>query len=374
MIQVEGFTPEQIQLIKNTITPGATDDELAYFLTYCKQNGYEPLQKHAMFQIRHSKCQNCNRKGDNKDGCAQCNKGYVRVPVFQPTVDGLLSRAERHPEYDGIQGAVVHMNDDFEFDAVTGQPVKHRFGVKDRGAVVGAWATIKFKSRAPMSMWYSMAEYRAVAGEQMMSKIPEIMLMKAAFSILARRAVPNNVMSMHSAEEFGLMLPAPDSPVALLEDGTTVVENPTRSTHKSAVQALSDAERAKEEEYFGPDPANEQLSDAPAPTEAVVEELPQPEAEPTPEDAQPEMEMKFQVSKGFDKNNLPDKEDPRFFQKLFQVWNTDPKKGQKLLADKYGGDWREACYGEGYTIDVPVGMSNGELKKYIEDKKARAKK
>lgn len=208
------YTPDQITLIKNTVARGASDDELQLFVHWCRSSGFDPLRKQAHFQINNAKCQNC--KGS---GCAQCNKGYVRVPVFIAGIDGLLSRANEFPDYGGITGYAVHEKDEFSFDALSGLPQKHIFGSGERGKLVGAWARVNFKDgKQPLVIWYPASEYASVSGF-IAGKLPDVMIVKAAMSIAIRRAFPNQFSGVYSPEEFGgtinakgeLLMPNPES-------------------------------------------------------------------------------------------------------------------------------------------------------------------
>jgi len=198
------YDQEKIQLIKATVARGATDYELELFVHWCEKSGFDPLRKQAYFSIRKTKCPNCKATG-RLDGqiCPTCDSGYIRVPTFIPGIDGLLSRASEHPNYLGIVGSTVHENDDFAFDAVVQMPVRHVFFAKDRGKVIGAWATVHFRDgRKPFSIWYLMSEYLSVAGP-VSGGMPELQLVKSTYSIAIRRAFPDKFSGAYSAEEFG---------------------------------------------------------------------------------------------------------------------------------------------------------------------------
>jgi len=233
----EGYTRDQITLIKNTVARGATDDELALFLHYCKTSGLDPLRKQATFQIRKTRCPVCHGSG-----CSQCDRGYIRTPTFIAGIDGLLARASQFPNFGGIQAAEVHEKDDFEFDALEGRPVKHKYGAQ-RGPLIGAWATVYFKDgRKPMSAWYSLAEYMAVVGDnpQVAGKAPGLMLVKAVQSIVLRRAFPDPFSGVYTNEEFGNALPAPAPNPELKEP--EIDESPAETSGEAEAPASADAQ------------------------------------------------------------------------------------------------------------------------------------
>ena len=79
----EQYTSEQLELIKSQIAKGATDSELALFLSICKKRELDPFSKEIWFV----------KYGNSK-------------PVMTVSIDGLRSIAERTGELDGQEGPV----------------------------------------------------------------------------------------------------------------------------------------------------------------------------------------------------------------------------------------------------------------------------
>lgn len=186
-IAIQQFTAEQRELIKRTVAFEATDDELAMFLHVAARAGLDPLQKQIHFTKRRRK---------RRDG------GYEAVVTIIAGVDGLQARAARMPDFEGITYAVVCAKDDFTFDHVAGQVVRHvtnPFG--QRGPVLGAWAIVRRRGLLPFVALIRIEEYLDHDSYLWRDK-PHVMIEKVARSTALRRAYPEAFSSIYDAAEF----------------------------------------------------------------------------------------------------------------------------------------------------------------------------
>ena len=173
------WSEDQRALIKRTVAPDATNDELAMFLHVAKKAGLDPLQKQIWFVKR---------------------SGRVTV---QAGVDGLQARALRMPDCEGIASAVVYEKEDFTFDKAKGEVVKHQsnpFGAQ--GALVGAWGIVHRKGKAPFVALIRYAEY-ADSNSPLWKNKPAVMLEKVARSTALRRAYPEDFGGIYDPAEMG---------------------------------------------------------------------------------------------------------------------------------------------------------------------------
>ncbi|MBN1206587.1 MAG: recombinase RecT, partial [Myxococcaceae bacterium] len=86
------WSRERVELIKRTICPkGIGDDEFALFIEQCKRSGLDPLLKEA-FCV-----------GRRQNAGSRERPHWVTRYEFQPSEAGMLARAERFPDFKGIQ-------------------------------------------------------------------------------------------------------------------------------------------------------------------------------------------------------------------------------------------------------------------------------
>jgi len=166
-LQVATLGPEQIALIKRTVAKDATPDELALFIGMCKRTKLDPFTRQIYFI---------------KD---KSNKVMMQI-----SVDGFRVVAERSGSYAGQDAPV------FEEDEKTGKPVKC-------SVTVYRWhGETRYPASVGVAYW---AEYNRPGRngyESNWDKLPRTMLAKVAECIALRKAFPNDLSGLYSAEEM----------------------------------------------------------------------------------------------------------------------------------------------------------------------------
>jgi phage recombination protein Bet len=166
IVPVDGFTREQVDLIKRTIAKDASDDELKLFLYQAKRTGLDPFAR----QIHFTK-----RKSD----------GESRATIVVG-IDGYRLVAERTGKYAGNDEPVYETNDD-------GKPVKAR---------VTVWKLVDGQ-RCPFSASALWDEYAPKGGAGFMwNKMPFLMLGKVAEALALRKAFPADLSGIYVQEEM----------------------------------------------------------------------------------------------------------------------------------------------------------------------------
>lgn len=195
--QERAWTKERSELVRRTICPkGISEDAFALFMEQCKRSGLDPLLKEAFCVPRKSKV------GDS----------WVEQHVFQPAEAGMLSRAERFPDFKGVQASAVYAEDDILIDMGAGT-VKHAFNpAKRKGQLVGAWARAERAGKLPVVVWVDFQGY--VQQTPLWSKIPNTMIEKCARVAALRKAYPEAFGGLYIAEEMPEEKPAAESKAA----------------------------------------------------------------------------------------------------------------------------------------------------------------
>jgi len=172
---VETWTPEQIQLIRDTVAKGATPDELKLFLYRCKNMGLDPLKPGQIYFIKYG-----------------TSAGTIVVGI-----EGFRSKAVRTGKLTGIQRGVIR---------------------DEKGKCIGAWAEVyRADWTKPAREEVSLSEY--VADKPIWRKMPEAMIKKCAEAAALRMAFPDDLGGIYAPEEMdqaeNLPRIAPEQPSAI---------------------------------------------------------------------------------------------------------------------------------------------------------------
>lgn len=172
--QATGYERDQIQLVKDTIARGASDDELILFLHLARRSGLDPFARQIYLIER------------------RANVGGQWVTTRQPqtAIDGLRLIADRTERY-----APGH-EPTFEYDA-DGRLIKATAYIKK--FVRGEWHEVA------ASAHYDEYVGRTGKGEvtRMWLEKPHIMLAKCAEALALRRAFPAEMSGLYTGDEMG---------------------------------------------------------------------------------------------------------------------------------------------------------------------------
>jgi len=253
------WSRERVELIRRTICPkGIGEDEFTLFIEQCKRSGLDPLLKEAF-------CVGRRQNAGNRE-----RPNWVTRYEFQPSEAGMLARAERFPDFKGIQASAVYAEDEIIVDQGKGEVV-HRFNpAKRKGALVGAWARVVREGKLPVVVWLDFSGY--VQQTPLWAKIPTTMIEKCARVAALRKAYP---------EAFGGLYVREEMPAEEYEAAAAHVEEPAPAHGSGAYEVLG-TKPGPMKASFPPLPAAAPLS-----MDVKVEEQPAPQAAPPAEPPRP---------------------------------------------------------------------------------------
>jgi phage recombination protein Bet len=177
--EVKSFNSEEIELIKTTVCKGATDNELKLFLHQAKSTGLNPLARQ-IYAVK---------RWDAKEG--------KEVMSMQVSIDGFRLIAERTGKYAGQTPPEWCGDDGVWKDVWLGKtpPVASRIGVLRTDFKEPCWGVARFEAYA-----------QTVKGgglNSMWAKMGDVMIAKCAESLALRKAFPQELSGLYTADEMG---------------------------------------------------------------------------------------------------------------------------------------------------------------------------
>lgn len=173
------YTAEQINVIKSTVAVGATNEELALFLTVAQRSGLDPFTKQIHFVKRFDSQQE------------------KMVGAFQVGIDGFRVIASRDKRYQGRVGPWWCGKDGQWRDLWTAEeaPFAAKVGIIVEGYREPVYATARWNAYRQTKKSGELTRFWATMGPEQLAKCAEALALRIAF--------PNDLSGLETDDEMG---------------------------------------------------------------------------------------------------------------------------------------------------------------------------
>jgi phage recombination protein Bet len=229
---------EQVALVKRMIAKDATPDELALFLGQCNRTGLDPFSKQIYAISRWSKA----------DG--------RKVMAIQVSIDGARLIAERTGKYDNQEGPYWCGEDGQWVDVWLDK-------APPRAAKVLVYKTGSSRATTGIAHWDEYAD----ATSPFWKTKPALMLAKCAESLALRKAFPQELSGLYTAEEMSQADSVVDTTYTVAEHAPRLSTSPENDVsfeqEPDTKPRASDEQKAQlyglVKEFYGPDEWEDQM-------------------------------------------------------------------------------------------------------------------
>ena len=223
---LEGGQVLSATTVKNYIAPGATDQEILYFIELCKAQKLNPFVRDA-YLVKYGN---------------QPAQIIVGKDVF-------LKKAGENPNFNGLKAGIVVVDKNGD--------VKEREGsLKVPGdELIGGWCEVYLKNREyPTKCLVSLDEYiqkkKDGTVNSMWSSKPCTMIRKVAQSQALREAFPNELRGLYEKEEMGIDTKLPEKEIIPGMASTKQKNKIMAMASQKGLYDFNNPKDIKELEYF----------------------------------------------------------------------------------------------------------------------------
>lgn len=175
---------DKLALLKETVAKGTTDNEFGLFVEIAKRTGLDPFVKQVYCVVR---------------------EGKNRSVTFQTGIDGYRLIAQRSGDYAGQEGPLWCGADGVWVDVwlSAAPPSAAKVGVYRKGFASPLWGIARYDAYVQTKALWEGGQRVGAAPNDFWTRMPDVMLAKCAESLALRKAFPQELSGLYSADEMG---------------------------------------------------------------------------------------------------------------------------------------------------------------------------